>query len=213
MSRKEIRNIDTNFLQFEEREDNEPRKLRGHAIVYNSLSEPIYGAFRERVLPGALETTLRENDQLCLWSHNTMYVLGRKSAGTLSLRDERDGLYFEVEPPNTSWARDLTESVSRGDIKQMSFGFCVDEERWLQDKDTIKEYSIPIREIVKLTLYELSPVAFPAYSNTSVREDINEIYIPTPPALEVDNRLELRDKIYKQKIRLLKIKNNRRKQL
>ena len=97
----------------------------------------------------------------------------------------------------------------------MSFGFKVFDERWIQDKETIKEHGMPIREILGIKLYEISIVSFPAYSQSSVRGDCpplvnvangDDIYIPTPPKSEDRNILE--DKNYDKKIKILKIKNN-----
>ena len=216
INKNEIRNINIEISHVEKRDD-APDKLSGYAIVFNVLSEPIFGLFKERVMPEALEKTLKEDDQLCLWGHDAMYVLGRKSANTLDLRVDDKGLYFEVTPPNTNWARDLVESVHRGDINQMSFGFKVFDERWIQDKETIKEHGMPIREILGIKLYEISIVSFPAYSQSSVRGDcpplvnvVNEyddIYIPTPPEI-MEYNFEDRNILYDKKIKILKIKNN-----
>ncbi|PPS21253.1 HK97 family phage prohead protease [Brachyspira murdochii] len=210
-SNNEIRSIDINIQKSADTEG-EPLKLRGYAIVYNSLSEPLYGdLFRERINRGAFTKSLLENDQVCLWGHDTRYVLGRKSSGTLILREDEKGLYFEVSLPNTTWARDLKESVDRGDIKQMSFGFKVVRENWLDDKETLKEYGMPIREVEEITLHEISLVTFPAYPQTNVRHthSANEdAYIPTPPKKYVINDyFEDRTKEYNQKIKYLKIKN------
>lgn len=201
----EIRNID---IRFENNTEDEPLKLRGYAIVYNALSEPLYGdLFRERIKSGAFTKSLAQDDQVCLWGHDTRYVLGRKSAGTLILREDEKGLYFEVELPNTTWARDLKESVNRGDIKQMSFGFKVKEDEWIDDEDIIKEYGMPIREVKEIVLHEISLVTFPAYPQTNVR-DKNDIYVPTPPIKIADDGFEDRTITYKKKLNLLKIKNN-----
>ena len=212
-NKNEIRNINIEISHLEKRDDapdatgGQRSKLSGYAIVFNVLSEPIFGLFKERIMPEALEKTLKEDDQLCLWGHDAMYVLGRKSANTLDLRVDDKGLYFEVTPPNANWARDLVESVHRGDINQMSFGFKVFDERWIQDKETIKEHGMPIREILGIKLYEISIVSFPAYSQSSVRNhNHDDIYIPTPPKSEDGNILE--DKNYDKKIKILKIKNN-----
>lgn len=211
INKNEIRNINIEISHVEKRDD-APDKLSGYAIVFNVLSEPIFGLFKERVMPEALEKTLKEDDQLCLWGHDAMYVLGRKSANTLDLRVDDKGLYFEVTPPNTNWARDLVESVHRGDINQMSFGFKVFDERWIQDKETIKEHGMPIREILGIKLYEISIVSFPAYSQSSVRNHNNEdMYIPTPPKVEdcnLEYNFEDRNIVYDKKIKILKIKNN-----
>lgn len=201
----EIRNID---IRFENNTEDEPLKLRGYAIVYNALSEPLYGdLFRERIKSGAFTKSLAQDDQVCLWGHDTRYVLGRKSAGTLILREDEKGLYFEVELPNTTWARDLKESVNRGDIKQMSFGFKVKEDEWIDDEDIIKEYGMPIREVKEIVLHEISLVTFPAYPQTNVR-DKNDIYVPKPPIKIADDGFEDRTITYKKKLNLLKIKNN-----
>lgn len=214
-NKNEIRNINIDISHIEKRDDN-PDKLSGYAIVFNSLSEPIYGLFKERIMRGSLEKTLKNDDQICLWGHDTKYVLGRKSANTLYLREDDKGLYFEVTPPKASWARDLTESVHRGDIRQMSFGFTVYDERWIQDKDAIKEHGMPIREILGINLYEISIVSFPAYSETSVRNNSENIYIPTPPKDIKDIKnifennfedFEDRNILYDKKIKILKIKN------
>lgn len=224
INKYEIRNINIEISHLEKRDDipdatpkgtqssgGQKSKLSGYAIVFNVLSEPIFGLFKERVMPEALEKTLKEDDQLCLWGHDSMYVLGRKSANTLDLRVDDKGLYFEVTPPNTNWARDLVESVHRGDINQMSFGFKVFDERWIQDKETIKEHGMPIREILGIKLYEISIVSFPAYSQSSVRNNTNgnneNIYIPTPPAITEDN-FEDRNILYDKKIKILRLKNN-----
>lgn len=216
INKNEIRNINIEISHVEKRDD-APDKLSGYAIVFNVLSEPIFGLFKERVMPEALEKTLKEDDQLCLWGHDAMYVLGRKSANTLDLRVDDKGLYFEVTPPNTNWARDLVESIHRGDINQMSFGFKVFDERWIQDKETIKEHRMPIREILGIKLYEISIVSFPAYSQSSVRGDcpplvnvVNEyddIYIPTPPEI-MEYNFEDRNILYDKKIKILRLKNN-----
>ena len=209
-SNNEIRSIDIDIQKSTDTEG-EPLKLRGYAIVYNSLSEPLYGdLFRERINRGAFTKSLLENDQVCLWGHDTRYVLGRKSAGTLILREDDKGLYFEVSLPNTTWARDLKESVDRGDIKQMSFGFKVVRENWLDNKETLKEYGMPIREVEEITLHEISLVTFPAYTETNVRDQNNDAYIPKPPdkSIPVENDgFEDRSKEYKRKIQYLKIKN------
>lgn len=213
-NKNEIRNINIDISHIEKRDDSQD-KLSGYAIVFNSLSEPIFGLFKERIMHGALERTLKQDDQLCLWGHDSKYVVGRKSANTLDLIVDEKGLYFEVTPPKAGWARDLVESVHRGDIKQMSFGFNVYDERWLQDKETIKEHGMPIREILGLDLYEISIVSFPAYTQSSVRNNINgndeDIYVPTPPKIILEDNFEDRNILYDKKIKILKIKNTNKK--
>jgi HK97 family phage prohead protease len=139
----------------------EKRTISGYAAVYNSESELMYGFFREVIRPGAFDNSLN-NDIRALWNHDSAYVLGRTTAGTLSIRSDAKGLYFEVNPPETTWANDLCESIKRGDINQMSFGFTVNEDNWESLEDGTE-----MRELLDVNLLEVSVVTFPAYSATS----------------------------------------------
>lgn len=136
-------------------------KLRGHAAVFNSLSERMYG-FREIILPGAFTDAIVNDDVRALWNHNPDYVLGRNRAKTLGLSEDATGLAVEIDPPDTQWARDLLVSIRRGDVTQMSFGFQVLSERWEKKDGEV------IRTLTKLRLFDVSPVTYPAYPATDV---------------------------------------------
>jgi HK97 family phage prohead protease len=121
----------------------------------------MYGFFREVIRPGAFDNSLG-NDIRALWNHDTAYVLGRTAAGTLNIRSDAKGLYFEVNPPETTWAGDLCKSIQRGDINQMSFGFTVNDDNWEELEDGTE-----MRELLDVDLIEVSVVTFPAYQATS----------------------------------------------
>lgn len=147
--------------EIEERADNGLPRLRGHAAVFNSLSEPMYG-FREQIAPGAFAESIGKDDIRALWNHDTSHVLGRKSAGTLILTEDERGLAVDINPPNTTWAKDLLISIKRGDVSQMSFGFRVLTDSWSMVDGS------EVRTLEKVQLFEVSPVTFPAYSATDV---------------------------------------------
>jgi HK97 family phage prohead protease len=141
--------------------------LAGYAAVFNQPSENLGGdlfQLYEQIAPGAFAETIQQDDVRALFNHNSDFVLGRKQAGTLTLREDGVGLYIEVVPPDTQWARDLTTTIARGDITQMSFAFTVLEEEFRYDR----EKDIVYRTLNKVRLYEVSPVTFPAYPQTSV---------------------------------------------
>ncbi len=144
-------------------------------IPYNSRSSDL-GGFEEEILPGAFARTLRERDQVALWSHDRSKPLGRRSTGTLRLEDTPRGLRIEIVPPETSWGRDAMISVERGDVGQMSFGFTVPQggDMWRERAGRVT------RSLVDVDLLEVSPVAFGAYpkSQAATREmygDVPEI--------------------------------------
>lgn len=158
---KEIRVLPIKEFRFEE-EEGKP-KFAGYAAVFNSWSEDL-GGFREKIKKGAFKRALKNSDVRALYNHDQNYVLGRTTSNTLRLKEDGKGLYMENDPPNTSWAKDLQESVNRGDINQMSFGFTVADDSWKEDKNGYVERTI--NEIDRL--FDVSIVAFPAYPDTQV---------------------------------------------
>src|SRR5262245_13481704 len=86
------------------------RRLRGTAIVFNLLSDPLGDSipFREKVAPEAVDRTLRNAlDVRALVDHDSSKILGRISSHTLQLKKESGGLRVVIDPPNTSIANDL----------------------------------------------------------------------------------------------------------
>jgi len=135
--------------------------LTGYAAVFNRDSVDL-GGFVERVAPGAFTQSISGGDVCALWSHENESILGRMSAGTLRLREDDVGLAFEIDLPDTSCGRDASVSIRRGDVCGMSFGFCAEEETWTFDVEPA------IRTLQRVSLVEISPVAFPAYVDSTV---------------------------------------------
>jgi HK97 family phage prohead protease len=46
------------------------------------------------------------------------------------LREDASGLYCEISPPDTTTGHDTVESIRRGDLDGMSFGFGAVDESW-----------------------------------------------------------------------------------
>jgi HK97 family phage prohead protease len=134
--------------------------IEGYAAVFGQWSEDL-GGFREMVRPGAFAKTIQEADVRALWNHDPNYVLGRVRSGTLELAEDDVGLRFSVSPPDTSWAQDLMITMRRGDVSQMSFGFEKVRDVWDKDGEELT------RTLVEVHLYDVSPVTFPAYPQTS----------------------------------------------
>jgi len=138
----------------------EGRTVEGYASVFNSMSEDL-GGFREIILPGAFSEVL-DNDVRALYNHDSNYLLARTTSGTLELKEDDKGLYYRFEMPNTSYGNDMLELFRRGDLSQSSFGFTVKKDSWrMQDGQHV-------RYIERVgSLFDVSPVVFPAYSQAS----------------------------------------------
>jgi uncharacterized protein len=136
--------------------------IRGYAIVYNRLSEPL-GFFREQIAPEAVTRTLAGGvDLRALVDHNPEKPLGRIAAGTLRVETDAHGLRVEIDPPQTTYGHDILESIRRGDVTGMSFAFRTITERWDESATP------PIRTVLDMDVREVSVVTFPAYPQTEV---------------------------------------------
>ncbi|HEC61774.1 MAG TPA: HK97 family phage prohead protease [bacterium] len=143
-------------------EGDDPDHLEGHAAVFDQLSEDL-GGFREKIEKGAFKKTIRKSDVRALLNHDSNFVLGRTKAKTLKLKEDDVGLFTRIDPPDTQWARDLMESIERGDISQMSFGFRTITDHWeIVNKENI-------RTLKEVELFDVSPVTFPAYPQTDIQ--------------------------------------------
>jgi HK97 family phage prohead protease len=139
----------------------EKRTVVGYAAVFNSETD-ICGYWTEVVAPGAFATSLRENDVVALYSHDTGRVIGRMSAKTLRIAEDDKGLKVEIDLPDTTDGRDLVVLIERGDITGFSFGFCTRKQEWDETVDP------PKRTLLEVDLIEVTVTAFPQYDDTEI---------------------------------------------
>lgn len=134
------------------------RKLVGYAARFGV--EARIGGFREVIRRGAFTQSLAGGrDILALVDHDTKALLGRTRSGSLTLREDDDGLAFELALPDTRAAADVLALAERGDLGGMSFGFVATDEHWNGD----------LRELRGVELHEVSVVqSWPAYEQTQV---------------------------------------------
>lgn len=166
MAKREFR-----FLAAEVRaeSDGDKRYLTGYAAKFGTKSEDL-GGFRETIHPKAFDRALKEKqDVRALVNHESSKVLGRSTAGTLELSADATGLKYRVLLPDTTYARDLHESVKRGDVTQSSFGFTTKRDSWGDDPDAGDGDPKTLRELQDVDLFDVSPVTFPAYHDTEVK--------------------------------------------
>lgn len=159
MEQRQTRAVRT---EFKTREENGDKHITGYFAVFNSNYE-IAPGLTESVAPGAFDKTL-DGDIRALTDHDTRLVLGRNTAGTLSLKADSHGLYGDILiNPNDQDALNTYARVERGDVNQCSFGFdIVSEDAEFRD-DGSAHWTI-----TEVKLYEVSVVTFPAYKETNV---------------------------------------------
>lgn len=218
------RSLEFDNIKFEIREESGKKKIRGYASVFDSPSNnPLWGDRKEIIGPGAFNKTLRENKNIkALYNHNTDKILGSVRAGTLELKIDANGLYFEIEPAEElrSYEKDLLISLKRKDVSGCSFGFYPVKYHY-ETRDS-EDFVI----IDELKLFEISIVPFPAYSeagadfrNEGKNETENTIDIvepinkkpgateePDPTTDQPDNSTESKRSYWETQMLILKLR-------
>lgn len=162
--------IETRFLKLEVRAEKRAEDkpvIKGQAAVFNQETV-IRGWFREKITPGAFQRVLAENpDTIGCFNHNWNVVLGRTTAGTLTLRETAEGLDYEIDVnPDDPEAMSVYAKVARGDVSQSSFAFQVGVEEWIYPQENSTD--LPLRSIKEFSeLYDVCPATFGAYPQTS----------------------------------------------
>lgn len=162
--------------------------ITGHPILYNVWSEDL-GGFRERIMPGAASKTILEADIRALINHDPSLLLGRTTAGSLTLTEQAKGVHMRLTPSDTSYARDLITNMREGNIDQMSFAFRVSGPTFIKREDAktppagtgeVWNEDWSEREIYQLAMYDASIVTYPAYPKTDaqVRSDESPRILP-----------------------------------
>lgn len=162
--------INTKPIEFRDSaEEGEEGKafIKGYAAVYESETM-IYDGCMEKISKGAADDCLND-DVRCLFNHNPNYILGRSTAGTLKFGSDDTGIWYENELDlSIDSHSSLYKSMKRGDITQSSFAFVVKEQTWTDTKNDDGSYTY-LRTITKFEMiYDVSPVTYPAYADTTV---------------------------------------------
>ncbi len=153
--------IEKRAFNVESRVENESRLVYGYAALYDNTTR-IMDWYDEEIAQGAFDSA-QMDDVRALFNHDPNLLLARTKSGTLSLSVDERGLKYEFEAPNTSAGNDLLEMLRRGDVSQSSFAFTIAGEEWIEEKGMK-----PKRRITKVErLYDVSPVTYPAYPDTT----------------------------------------------
>ena len=161
-------------IRCELRSENEGRHISGKAISFDTQSNDI--GFIEILHRGCITQELIDSSNIVfLYNHDYNQVIARanKGKGTLNIDLRDDGVYFDLEVPNTTMGNDLLENIRLGNITQCSFGF-----RYANEEGAYKDEKIGdvwYRNVYKIgELFDLSAVTYPAYDDTYVNARMQE---------------------------------------
>ena len=161
-------------IRCELRSENEGRHISGKAISFDTQSNDI--GFIEILHRGCISQELIDSSNIVfLYNHDYNQVIARanKGKGTLNIDLRDDGVYFDLDVPNTTMGNDLLENIRLGNITQCSFGF-----RYANEEGAYKDEKIGdvwYRNVYKIgELFDLSAVTYPAYDDTYVNARMQE---------------------------------------
>lgn len=157
----------------------EEKVIEGYFAVFNEVYR-VWDDVTESIAPGAFTDSLN-GDIRALYNHNTDQILGRTSAGTLTLKQDEKGLWGQIKVnERDTEAVNVYERIARGDITGCSFGFDIESEEVRVNDDGSVHWTI-----TKVNpLYEVSPCVFPAYEQTSVESRGKEARVVRKRELE-----------------------------
>lgn len=141
--------------------------LEGLAAVFDTPTriDSWEGTFDEQLAPGAFTKTLQQRSPVLQWDHGRDPATGSVPIGAIEALAETDaGLFVRARLHDNARVEPIRQAISSGAIDGMSFRFRVLRDDW----DESRADEPPLRTIRELELFEVGPVAFPAYSATSV---------------------------------------------
>jgi len=161
------------------------RTLEGYAAVFGTPTriQSWEGEFDEEIAPGAFRKTLKKRKPVMQYDHGRDVRTGSVPIGSIEeLTEDDKGLFVRGRLFDNDAVEPVRQAIEGQAITGMSFRFQVAREQWTdRDGNKIKEDELPRllwepgdrgplkRTIVEVDpLYEVGPVAFPAYDATSV---------------------------------------------
>ena len=139
--------------------------LEGYAAVFNSptLINDWDGEYEETIAPGAFKRTINARKPVLQFDHGQHPVLGSLPIGSIeALAEDTRGLFIRARLLDNWMTEPLRQAINAGAVDGMSFRFQVVRDAW-------DETATPRQRTLKeVRLFELGPVVFPAYADTTV---------------------------------------------
>lgn len=161
--------------------------LDGYGAVFGSPTriDSWEGCFDEEIARGAFKKSLAERTPVLQFDHGRHPMVGSIPLGSFeALREDDNGLHVVAKLHDNWLVQPVRDAIKSKAIPGMSFRFSVVEDEWrdaagklltgnqieraLARASRSDESTIPKRTLRAVNLYEVGPVVFPAYADTSV---------------------------------------------
>lgn len=155
--------------------DDDGLTLEGYAAVFNesTMIDSWEGKFSEQIAPGAFKRTIDRKGTRGIrlqFDHGHHPLIGSIPIGSIEeLREDTRGLFVRARMHDNWMTQPVRDSIREGSVNGMSFRFRVVRE----DVDSSSEPEV--RTVKEVELFELGPVVWPAYEQTSVGVRASEI--------------------------------------
>lgn len=141
-------------------------RVSGYVNKTNQWSETLGSRkkFKERIEPGTFKRALQNGNEIHFYAeHDPSKILASTRNGSLTLREDEQGLFMSAIISDTTWGRDYHTLIKDGIIRNMSFGMKVLKDSWEQLSD-----GTYLRSISDIQLFECSAVKSPAYVQSTI---------------------------------------------
>lgn len=143
--------------------------LDGYAAVFGARTtiDSWEGTFHEEIAPGAFKRSLGDKTPLLQFDHGKHPLIGSIPIGSIkSITEDSHGLRVRARLSDNWLVEPVRDAIRDGAITGMSFRF-----RVAPGGETVthpRDLDLPLRTLTKLDLFEVGPVVWPAYEQTSV---------------------------------------------
>lgn len=166
MEKRDTDNL-VRHLEFRVEKSADGLTLDGYGAVFDQWTdiEDAVGVYRERIAPGAFKRTLGMRMPILQFDHGSHPLIGSIPLGRITNLSEDDhGLRVKARLSDNWLVQPVRDAIRDGGITGMSFRFRILDESWERSRNDGMEE----RTIREVELYEVGPVVFPAYEQTSV---------------------------------------------
>jgi HK97 family phage prohead protease len=139
--------------------------IRGYAAVYDLAYDVAGGpsayGWRETIVAGAIDKSVREQDDVYLFFNHDGLPIASTKAGTLTVQSDKIGYYSEARPdPRSQYNMEIVHRLETGELDAMSWAFQAIRQEWNDDYTE--------RWIIEAKAFDQSIVNFPANPATVV---------------------------------------------